>query len=85
MKTGMQPDMKISLVRRDDAESPGIIRQNTVSRMVSRTYTRHCLSLGYATRMDHLWNQRPQGTKQFPSNSRPSWACFSGSRAMHQR
>ena len=44
MKTGMQPDMKISLVRRDDAESPGSTRQNTVSCMVSRTCTRHQLS-----------------------------------------
>ena len=51
MKTGMQPDMKISLVRRDDAESPGITRQNTVSCMVSRTCTRQQLSAGYAAGM----------------------------------
>ena len=48
MKTGMQPAIKISLVRRDEAESPGIMRQNTVSCIVSRTCTWHQMSAGHA-------------------------------------
>ena len=60
MKTGMQPAMKISLVRRDEAESPGIIRQNTVSCMVSRTCTRHQSSTAYAAGIGNVTDQRPQ-------------------------
>lgn len=42
-KTGMQPAMKISLVRRADAESPGSTRQKSVLLMRSTTCVHKCL------------------------------------------
>lgn len=48
MNTGMQPDMKISLVRREDAESPGSTRQNVDVCMVSSTcIARRAISVKY--------------------------------------
>ena len=69
MKTGMQPAMKISLVRRDDAESPGIIRQNTVSCMVSRTCTKHEVSAIFTAGTDNVHVQNTWSSVHFPSSS----------------